>query len=75
MAERIKAAYIIETSFPLEKAVATMAGEQSSGTFVKVPGETAELPERFGAKVDFIRSFSFLHYLNIAFDIQVGNSP
>ncbi|MEO6358885.1 MAG: ribulose-bisphosphate carboxylase large subunit family protein [Ferruginibacter sp.] len=54
MAERIKATYIIETSFPLEKAVATMAGEQSSGTFVKVPGETAELTERFRAKVDFI---------------------
>jgi ribulose-bisphosphate carboxylase large chain len=54
MAERIKATYIIETAHPLEKAVATMAGEQSSGTFVKVPGETAELTERFGAKVEFI---------------------
>lgn len=54
MAERIKATYIIETSFPLEKAVAILAGEQSSGTFVKLPGETAELTERFGAKVDFI---------------------
>ena len=59
MAERIKATYIIETSHPLEKAVALMAGEQSSGTFVKVPGETAELTERFGAKVDFIEPMGF----------------
>lgn len=59
MAERIKATYIIETSHPLEKAVATMAGEQSSGTFVIVPGETAELTERFGAKVDFIEPMGF----------------
>lgn len=54
MAERIRATYIIETSFPLEKAVTTMAGEQSCGTFVKVPGETDELTEIFRAKIDFI---------------------
>ena len=54
MSDRIKATYIIETSFPVEKAVATMAGEQSSGTFVKVPGETPELTERYGAKIEFI---------------------
>jgi len=58
MAEKIKATYIIETSHPLEKAVAALAGEQSSGTFVKLPGETAELTERFGAKVDFIEPMS-----------------
>ena len=29
-----------------------MAGEQSSGTFVAVPGETAELKERAGARVE-----------------------
>ena len=27
------------------------AGEQSSGTFVSVPGETNELKERYGAQV------------------------
>lgn len=48
---RIIAKYLIETSHPLEKAAALMAGEQSSGTFVKVAGETKELRERFLAKV------------------------
>jgi ribulose-bisphosphate carboxylase large chain len=41
--ERIKATYYIETSFAPEKAAAVLAGEQSSGTFVAVPGETEEL--------------------------------
>src|SRR5687768_5842881 len=47
----IIATYQIETAHPLEKAAAIMAGEQSSGTFVKVPGETPELTEKHGAKV------------------------
>jgi ribulose-bisphosphate carboxylase large chain len=32
-----------------KKAAASLAGEQSSGTFVEVPGETAELKQRFAA--------------------------
>jgi ribulose-bisphosphate carboxylase large chain len=54
MARIIKATYLIETAHPVEKAVASLAGEQSCGTFVKLPGETPELTERYGAKVDFI---------------------
>nr|WP_272209758.1 hypothetical protein [Marinicella sp. W31]MDC2875585.1 hypothetical protein [Marinicella sp. W31] len=34
------------------KVATTMAGEQSSGTFTKVPGETPELLERAGARVE-----------------------
>lgn len=49
--DRILATYIIETAHPLEKAAAVMAGEQSSGTFVPVPGETDELRARHGAQV------------------------
>lgn len=52
--ERIRAVYLIETAHPLEKAAAIMAGEQSSGTFVAVPGETPELVARFGAQVERI---------------------
>ncbi len=48
---RILATYQIETSHPLEQAVAAMAGEQSSGTFVPVPGETDELRTLHGAQV------------------------
>src|SRR5262245_42498184 len=32
-----------------------MAGEQSSGTFVKIPGETAELREQHAARVESIQ--------------------
>jgi ribulose-bisphosphate carboxylase large chain len=51
---RIFATYHIETAHPLEKAAALMAGEQSAGTFVKVPGETPELLDAFGARVERI---------------------
>ena len=49
--DRVLATYLIETPHPLEHAAAVIAGEQSSGTFVSVPGETSELKERFGAQV------------------------
>jgi len=52
--DRIIATYRIETNHPLEQAAAIMAGEQSAGTFVKVPGETPELLERHGARVERI---------------------
>ncbi len=51
---RIQARYWVETAFPLEDAAATMAGEQSTGTFIRVPGETTELRERFAARVEQI---------------------
>jgi hypothetical protein len=38
MSDRIQARYWIETAYPLEVAASTMAGEQSTGTFVRVPG-------------------------------------
>jgi ribulose-bisphosphate carboxylase large chain len=52
--ERIFATYLIETPLAVEKAAASLAGEQSSGTFVEVPGETAELKQRFAARVEKI---------------------
>ncbi len=54
-ADRIHARYLIETAFPLAQAAEVMAGEQSSGTFVRVPGETDELRERHAARVESIR--------------------
>ena len=54
MTERIEARYWIETAFPLEEAAAIMAGEQSTGTFVRVPGETEELRSRYAARVERI---------------------
>jgi ribulose-bisphosphate carboxylase large chain len=52
--ERIFATYFIETPLAVEKAAASLAGEQSSGTFVAVPGETEELKQRFAARVEKI---------------------
>jgi len=52
--ERIIAKYYIETPFAVEKAAQVLAGEQSSGTFVAVPGETEELKKRFAARVEKI---------------------
>ena len=45
---------MLETAVSLERAAETIAGEQSSGTFVEVPGETAELRRRHGAVVESI---------------------
>jgi ribulose-bisphosphate carboxylase large chain len=53
--ERVFATYLIETPLAVEKAAAALAGEQSSGTFVAVPGETAELKQRFAARVEKIK--------------------
>jgi ribulose-bisphosphate carboxylase large chain len=52
--DRIIATYRIETAHPLEFAAEVMAGEQSCGTFVRVPGETDELRANHGARVERI---------------------
>lgn len=52
--ERITARYYVETPLEVEAAAKVLAGEQSSGTFVSVPGETDELKQRFAARVESI---------------------
>lgn len=54
MPTRIEADYLIETAYDPLKAAEAMAGEQSSGTFVAVPGETPELKERSAARVESV---------------------
>ena len=49
---RIEADYLIETTFDPREAAEAMAGEQSSGTFVPVPGETPELKARSAARIE-----------------------
>ncbi len=49
--DRFEADYILETTADPEMVAATMAGEQSSGTFVSVPGESDELKARSAARV------------------------
>src|SRR5215207_2046073 len=55
MKNTILAKYRIETAHPLEFAAEMIAGEQSSGTFVAVPGETEELKTRARARVVHIQ--------------------
>lgn len=54
MNEQIRARYWIETAFPLDDAAQVMAGEQSTGTFVRVAAETGELREAHAARVESI---------------------
>ncbi len=51
---RFEADYLIETGGSVDRAAEIMAGEQSSGTFVPVPGETPELKARAAARVERI---------------------
>jgi ribulose-bisphosphate carboxylase large chain len=50
-----EATYLVETPLPLDKVAEVMAGEQSSGTFTRVEGETDELRARARANVVSIR--------------------
>ena len=52
MSDRIRADYLIETAIDPRAAAESMAGEQSSGTFVPVPGETEALKARAAARVE-----------------------
>lgn len=49
---RIRARYWLETPDDPQRAAEVIAGEQSSGTFTAVPGETPELKARYGARVE-----------------------
>jgi ribulose-bisphosphate carboxylase large chain len=53
-APRIIAEYLVETPKSLAAAAESMAGEQSTGTFTRVPGETDELREQYAARVESI---------------------
>lgn len=54
MKDHILATYLVETPLAVEYAAETIAGEQSCGTFVRVPGETSELRARYRARVESI---------------------
>jgi len=52
MSDRIHATYFLETALPVEKVADVIAGEQSSGTFIAIPGESPELKARSAARVE-----------------------
>jgi len=53
--EEFTARYWVESYEPLEKVAEVIAGEQSSGTFLALPGETRALKERARARVVTLR--------------------
>ncbi len=55
MPDVITLTYRIETAGSVEQLAAKIASDQSTGTFVDVPGETAELKARVAARVTAIR--------------------
>ena len=53
--DRFSATYLLETGIPVPEAAAVVAGEASTATFVKLPGEASERIERLhGARVESI---------------------
>src|SRR6476620_7224875 len=72
--ERITAEYFIETPVDPQKAAETLAGEQSSGTFVAVPGETAELKERFAARVESVEELQIVRQPSIPSDKSTSSN-
>jgi ribulose-bisphosphate carboxylase large chain len=52
---RITCTYYIETVGDPRRGAELLAGEQSSGTFIKIPGETDRIRERHGAEVVAVR--------------------
>ncbi|MBQ5265168.1 ribulose 1,5-bisphosphate carboxylase [Klebsiella pneumoniae] len=49
--DEFKAKFFVESSYPIENVAEIIAGEQSSGTFLALPGESEELKERSRARV------------------------
>lgn len=56
----IRMTYRIETAGDVEKLAAKIASDQSTGTFVSLPGETPELKARVAARVVAIRPLEAL---------------
>ncbi len=73
--ERITARYLVETPLEVAAAAAVLAGEQSSGTFVAVPGETADLKARFGAVVERIAELGTVSTPSLPAPAGLGSGP
>ncbi|MGO4339480.1 3-oxo-isoapionate-4-phosphate decarboxylase OiaX [Labrys sp. KB_33_2] len=61
----IRMTYRIETAGDIEKLAAKIASDQSTGTFVSLPGETPELKARVAARVVAIRPLEALEVPSI----------
>jgi 3-oxoisoapionate-4-phosphate decarboxylase len=68
--EVVRLTYRVETAGSIENLAAKIASDQSSGTFVAVPGETEELQNRVAAQVVAIRPLESLKSSSIPSDEQ-----
>ena len=73
--DRIEADYLVETAFDPHIASAVMAGEQSSGTFVPVPGETPELKARAAARVESVHVIGEVAHPSLPGADRPGGAP
>ena len=71
-----RARYLVESSVPSDKVAQVIAGEQSSGTFLALPGETEQLKERSRARVVRVQSLPpvFEPTLESAFVTRQGHA-
>jgi ribulose-bisphosphate carboxylase large chain len=59
--DRLEATYLIETPISPTQVAEVLAGEQSSGTFVRVAGETDDLRARSRATVERVEELAPVH--------------
>ena len=72
--QTIRLTYRIETAGSIEALAAKIASDQSTGTFVDLPGETEELKARVAARVVAIEALPPLAVPSIPADGQAGRS-
>lgn len=60
--QHIRVTYRVETTGSVEALAAKIAGDQSTGTFTEIPGETEALKERCAARVAAIRALPPSHF-------------
>ncbi|MDE3011060.1 MAG: ribulose-bisphosphate carboxylase large subunit family protein [Pseudomonadota bacterium] len=76
--DRLRACYWIETPFPLAEAAAVLAGEQSCGTFTRLPGETDALRAAAGAIVERITALDAVSQPSLptrSLPARLGHTP
>lgn len=64
--QRLQADYLVETPFEIARVADIMAGEQSSGTFVRVANESDALRARSRATIESIEEMAALEHPSLA---------
>lgn len=64
--------YLVETALPLRHTIEVLAGEQSTGTFVKIAGESDDLRAKYRATVESITELEPWDYTPLDGSIGAG---